>query len=290
MIEIPRAAVTADEIAEEADFFSFGTNDLTQMTFGFSRDDVKFLPDYVDQEILPDDPFQSPRPDGRGQLVRWASRRAAKRSPGSRSASAASTAATRRRSTSATGGPRLRLLLAVPRADRPPRGGAGRERAEDVKVSAGVLLYRFDGERLQLLIAHPGGPYFTRRNVGAWTIPKGMVEDGESLEAAARREFEEETGFRCPKVLVPLRPVRLRSGKRVHAFAGEGDVNPSSLASNDFEMEWPKGSGRTQRFPEIDRVRFVSPEEARTLLNPAQCGFVDALQAHLAGRDAGGAP
>ena len=108
-----------------------------------------------------------------------------------------------------------------------------------------------------------------------------MVEEGESLEAAARREFEEETGFESPADLIELPPVRLKSGKRVHAFAGEGDADPSALESNPFEMEWPKGSGRTQQFPEIDRVQFVTPEEARVLLNVAQVGFVDGLLARL---------
>ena len=149
------------------------------------------------------------------------------------------------------------------------------------KVSAGILLYRLVDGALEVLVAHPGGPYFARRERGAWTIPKGAMEDGETAEAAARREFTEETGFEPPPELVELEPIRLKSGKRVHAFAGKGDVDPSALSSNTFEMEWPRGSGERRTFPEIDRVRFVRPEEARRLLNPAQAPLVDQLEAKL---------
>jgi predicted NUDIX family NTP pyrophosphohydrolase len=149
------------------------------------------------------------------------------------------------------------------------------------KVSAGILLYRRVGGALEVLVAHPGGPYFARREQGAWTIPKGIVEEGETAEVAARREFAEETGFDPPPKLVELDPIRLKSGKRVHAFAGEGDVDPSLLSSNTFEMEWPPGSGKRRTFPEIDRVRFVPPQEARRLLNPAQAPLVDQLEAKL---------
>lgn len=151
-----------------------------------------------------------------------------------------------------------------------------------MKVSAGVLLYRRGREGVEVLVAHPGGPYFARRDAGAWTIPKGLVEDGETLREAARREFEEETGFPCPAELLELPPVRLESGKRVHAFAAEGDVDPEALESNTFEMEIPRGSGRIRRYPEIDRVQFVSVRRARDLLNPAQVPLLDALLRHLA--------
>jgi len=111
-----------------------------------------------------------------------------------------------------------------------------------------------------------------------------MVEPGESLERAARREFEEETGFACPARLLELGEVRLKSGKWIHAFAGEGEADPAELRSNPFAMEWPRGSGRTRSFPEIDRVRFVSPDEARRLLNSAQAPLVDALERRLMSR------
>jgi len=149
------------------------------------------------------------------------------------------------------------------------------------KVSAGVLLYRRSPNGLEILVAHPGGPYFARRSEGVWTIPKGAVEPGESYEDAARREFLEETGFSCPARLMVLTPVRMRSGKRIHAFAGEGDADPSALISNTFEMEVPKGSGRIRAFPEIDRVRFVLPAEARRLLHSAQVPLIGELEQRL---------
>lgn len=148
--------------------------------------------------------------------------------------------------------------------------------------SAGILLYRhrMDGQ-VQLLIVHPGGPFFANKDEGAWTIPKGLVEAEESPEAAARREFVEETGFACPERLVGLGSVRLKSGKEVVAFAAEGDADVQSLRSNTFEMEWPRRSGRTLRFPEVDAAVFASPEEARRRLNPAQAELVDRLLEYL---------
>ncbi|MEM1026426.1 MAG: NUDIX domain-containing protein [Myxococcota bacterium] len=151
-----------------------------------------------------------------------------------------------------------------------------------VKASAGVLMYRTRLVGLEVLVAHPGGPFFARKSLGAWTIPKGLIEEGEDAESAARREFREETGFVCPLELFELGSVRLRSGKVIHAFAGHGDADPERLDSNTFEMEWPRRSGRRQIFPEVDEVRFVVPDEARSLLNPAQAVLVDRLQAALA--------
>ena len=146
------------------------------------------------------------------------------------------------------------------------------------KVSAGLLLYRRRAESVQVLIAHPGGPFFARKHEGAWTVPKGEVEDGEYLLAAARREFVEETGFPLPSgAPLPLGSVRQRSGKRVHAWALEGDCDADALVSNRFEMEWPRRSGRLASFPEIDRVQWASPEDARRLLNAAQVAFIDRL-------------
>jgi len=150
-----------------------------------------------------------------------------------------------------------------------------------VKASAGVLLYRTRSVGLEVLVAHPGGPFFARKSLGAWTIPKGLIEDGEDAETAARREFREETGFACPRELFELGTVRLRSGKVIHAFAGRGDADPQRLTSQTFEMEWPRRSGRRQTFPEVDEVRFARPDEARSLLNPAQAVLVDRLLALL---------
>lgn len=129
-----------------------------------------------------------------------------------------------------------------------------------------------------MLVAHPGGPYFRHKHVAAWTIPKGMVDEGEGLLEAARREFREETGFSPEsEKYLPLGEIRQRSGKRVHAWAFEGDCDPSRLNSNEFELEWPPRSGRHCRFPEVDEVRFVDLDEARRLLNKSQAAFVDRL-------------
>ena len=145
------------------------------------------------------------------------------------------------------------------------------------KVSAGLLMYRraANGE-LEFLIAHPGGPIFARKDTGAWTIPKGLVDAGEEPLATAQREFEEETGFGVGDVeFVALGSVRQKSGKVVHAWAFEGDCDPAALSSNTFEMQWPPRSGRWQSFPEVDRAMFASAEVAKQKLNPAQAAFID---------------
>lgn len=151
------------------------------------------------------------------------------------------------------------------------------------KLSAGLLLYRRAGGEIQLLVAHPGGPIWARRDLGAWSLPKGALDDGEDLLAAARREFEEETGQHPPDGdAIDLGEVRMRSGKVVHAFAIEGDLDPGRLRSMEVEVEWPPRSGRMIRVPEIDRVLWASPSEARRRLNPAQSMFVDRLLESLA--------
>jgi predicted NUDIX family NTP pyrophosphohydrolase len=153
--------------------------------------------------------------------------------------------------------------------------------------SAGILLYRHtsDGE-LQVLVAHPGGPLWARRDDGAWSIVKGEIEPGERPEDAARRELAEELGAEAAAgltdlALVELGEVRQRAGKRVVAWAAAGDVDPAALESSTFEMTWPPRTGRRASFPEIDRVAWVTPERARELLNPAQAPFVDRLVAAL---------
>lgn len=139
-------------------------------------------------------------------------------------------------------------------------------------------MYRRREGRLELLVAHPGGPYFRRRHESSWTIPKGMVDDGESLLEAAKREFEEETGFSPNgESYLPLGEIKQRSGKRVHAWAFEGDCDPQKFSSVEFELEWPPRSGRTAQFPEVDQLRFVDTDEARRLLNKSQVAFVDRL-------------
>jgi predicted NUDIX family NTP pyrophosphohydrolase len=143
-----------------------------------------------------------------------------------------------------------------------------------VKRSAGVLLRRADG---RVLLVHPGGPFWARKDLGAWSIPKGEHDDTEDPEACARREFLEELGVEAPLELVDLGTVRQKNRKEVRAFFGEGDVETSGIVSNTFEMEWPPRSGRMQAFPEIDRAEWFELATAREKLNPAQAAFLDRL-------------
>ncbi len=150
------------------------------------------------------------------------------------------------------------------------------------QVSAGVLLYRKTGGVLEVLIGHPGGPFWVNKHEGAWSIPKGLVEQGEDAAVAALREFAEETGHMPPSDdLIDLGEVRLRSGKRVVAWAICGDMDPAHATSNNVHLEWPRGSGRFIDFPEIDQLRWCSVPEAETLLNPAQSAFLSRLQKSL---------
>jgi predicted NUDIX family NTP pyrophosphohydrolase len=143
-----------------------------------------------------------------------------------------------------------------------------------VKRSAGVLLRRDDG---RVLLVHPGGPFWAKRDAGAWSIPKGEYEDGDDPEACARREFEEELGSPPPAALTDLGTVRQKNGKEVRAYFGAGDVDVATVVSNTFTMEWPPRSGRTAEFPEIDRAEWVTVDEAREKLNPAQAELLDRL-------------
>ena len=145
-------------------------------------------------------------------------------------------------------------------------------------ISAGILLYRRTGRSVESLLAHPGGPFWAKRDEGAWSIPKGEVDQGEDLVSVAWREFEEEVGT---PILVgseqSLGLVTLRSGKVVHAWACEGDMDATQQRSNTFTIEWPPRSGQTQEFPEVDRVDWFPPDTARRKLNPAQAVFIDRL-------------
>ena len=154
--------------------------------------------------------------------------------------------------------------------------------AENRNVSAGLLLFRRPGGRLELFLAHPGGPFWRGRDVGAWTIPKGLVVPGEELLAAARREFEEETGIVPQQPFIPLGSVRQKAGKIIHAWAWEGDADPSAIVSNTTRYEWPRGSGRWETFPEVDRCAWFEPDAARARLNPAQAELIDRLAGALA--------
>jgi len=151
------------------------------------------------------------------------------------------------------------------------------------KRSSGILLYRRSDAGIELLLAHPGGPYFAKKDVGCWTIPKGQPDGEDDLWHVAVREFGEETGHEldaCRQAggdAIELGSVTLGSGKVVHGWAVEGDLDPATLASNEFEIEWPPRSGRQQRYPEIDRAAWFRPPEARERIHPAQAAFVDRL-------------
>ena len=149
-------------------------------------------------------------------------------------------------------------------------------------LSAGLLMYRRRAGHLEVLLAHPGGPFWTNKDEGAWTIPKGLVDEGEEHLATAKREFEEELGT-TPNAdhYLDLGAVRQRAGKTVVAWAFEGDLDPATNKSNTFKAEWPPRSGRWQAFPEVDRAAFFSIEEARVKINPAQAEFLARLEAQI---------
>ena len=146
------------------------------------------------------------------------------------------------------------------------------------KVSAGLLLYRIGDERLEVLLVHPGGPFWAKKDLGSWTIPKGEIVPGEDPLAAAIREFEEELGFAPQGKFLPLGMVSQKAGKNVHAWAFEGNCNPTALKSNTFTIEWPPHSGRMQEFPEVDRAEFFGMEEAKKKINQAQVNLLLELE------------
>ena len=149
--------------------------------------------------------------------------------------------------------------------------------------SAGILLYRHRGDVLEVLLIRPGGPFWQGKDAGAWMIPKGMVEPGENPAEAALREFAEETGTSLTAVPLPLATVRQAGGKLVEAFAVEGDLDPASVRSIDFELEWPPRSGRRERFPEVEEAKWMTLPEARAMMLPSQLPLLDALEAKLKG-------
>jgi predicted NUDIX family NTP pyrophosphohydrolase len=144
-------------------------------------------------------------------------------------------------------------------------------------------MYRLAGGALQVLLVHPGGPFFRNKDDGAWSIPKGEVEAGEEPLAAAVREFAEEVGTAPAGPFLPLTPVRQKGGKVVQAWACAGDCDPEAITCNTFTIEWPPRSGRLETFPEVDRAAFFDPDEARRKLNPAQAALVDELERLLRG-------
>lgn len=151
-------------------------------------------------------------------------------------------------------------------------------------TSAGILLFRGEGESLEVLLVHPGGPFWVKRDSGAWSIPKGEVELGEEPPACALRELEEELGSGLGLAeddLLELGSVRQKGGKLVHCWAAERDFDPAELRSATFTMEWPPRSGREREFPEVDRAEWLAPEQAREKINPAQVELIDRLLATL---------
>ncbi len=157
--------------------------------------------------------------------------------------------------------------------------------------SGGILLFRRASEGLEVLLAHPGGPYWKSQDFGSWSVPKGLAEDGESLEAVAAREFGEETGFELAAVaLDAARPhldlgeVRLKSGKVIRAWAVEGDLDPAQCQSNEIQIEWPPRTGRRLTVPEVDRLAWFGLDEARRRAHPVQAAFVERLEEQLGER------
>lgn len=145
-------------------------------------------------------------------------------------------------------------------------------------LSAGILLWRQGAGGVEVLLGHFGGPLWARKDEGAWAIPKGVVEGGETPEQAARREFQEELGFPAEGDLVPLGRIRQKGGKYVEAFALEGDLDAAAISSGHFTLEWPPRSGRMQSFPEIDRAAWFGLAEARKTILPSQAPILDALE------------
>jgi predicted NUDIX family NTP pyrophosphohydrolase len=148
------------------------------------------------------------------------------------------------------------------------------------EISAGLLAFRRRG-KLEVLLAHPGGPFWAKKDDGVWTIPKGLVEPGEDLLAAARREFTEETNLTAEGEMIALGPVNQKSGKTVHAFALEADFDLTRFASNSFDIEWPPKSGRRQSFPEIDRIAYFTPPIAMAKILTYQQPLLRELEKRL---------
>lgn len=158
-------------------------------------------------------------------------------------------------------------------------------------LSAGLVLFRRHDDGLQVLLVHPGGPFWARKDLGAWSIPKGEYTDDEDPLAVARREFTEELGSTAPDgPAVVLGEVRQRGGKRVMAWAVEGDLDPTRTTSNEVEMEWPRGSGRRITFPEVDRAEWFDLDEARRRLLDGQLPLLDRLEERLDGDQPGDSP
>jgi predicted NUDIX family NTP pyrophosphohydrolase len=149
------------------------------------------------------------------------------------------------------------------------------------RTSAGILLYRRKDNVLRVFLVHPGGPFFVNNDEGAWSIPKGELEEGEDSLAAGRREFKEETGCAPEGTFVPLSPIKQKGGKTVIAWAVEGDCDADAIRSNTFALEWPPKSGKVRDFPEVDRAGWFTVDDAKKKINPAQAALVDELVSKL---------
>ena len=144
--------------------------------------------------------------------------------------------------------------------------------------SAGILLFRKKEKHIEFFLVHPGGPFWKKKDLGAWTIPKGEFTNREEPLAAAKREFQEETGMTLSGSFVPLKPIKQKAGKLIYAWAIEGNIDPLSIASNFFTMEWPPKSGKRQEFPEVDKADWFRVDEAKQKINPAQVSFIEELE------------
>jgi predicted NUDIX family NTP pyrophosphohydrolase len=149
------------------------------------------------------------------------------------------------------------------------------------KLSAGILLYRKAPSGLEFLLVHPGGPFYTHKDLGHWSIPKGEFEEGDDPLEVAKREFKEETGREINGKFIPLPPQKLKSGKRIQAWAVEGDFDVTTFKSNHFELEWPPKSGKIQSFPEVDQAEWFPTEMALKKIHPGQAGFIEAAAAAI---------
>src|SRR5687768_14217336 len=154
------------------------------------------------------------------------------------------------------------------------------------RTSAGLLMYRRTSGGIEVFLVHPGGPFWAKKDAGAWSIPKGELGEGEDPLAAAKREFEEETGTRPTGEAIALAPRRQAGGKVVHAWAVRGDLDPAALKSTTVTLEWPPRSGRRQEFPEVDRAAWFTLDEAREKILKGQAPFLDDLE-RIAGRSSG---
>ena len=146
------------------------------------------------------------------------------------------------------------------------------------KQSAGVLLFRMKREQLEVFLVHPGGPFWIKKDAGAWSIPKGEIETGEEALQVAIREFKEETGQEIEGSFSELQPVKQKAGKIIKAWAVEGDIDENTIVSNTFEIEWPPGSGKKKIFPEVDKAQWFSLTEASEKINPGQLPLIEELQ------------